>query len=264
MSKIVDELALMTGIDIPFPAAQIVIHQPSIKEISYFGEEEFFIGCELLKFSKDSLPSEDKDNLKDQTNFDVIMSIMREKKDKSLVRNSLGAKMIFSLLFPDYTVQFKKNSIVLLKENEIIEKVNGQLKKTTQLEEHRIDNDNYEDFKAILIDIFCLSAGSGDNYNPAGDLAKKIADKLKKGNQKRAELEKQKMHFTVFGRYASILAIGLKIDLNVLNNYTVYQLYDQFKRYELKVSNDIHLKAQLAGAKNLEKVENWMKNIHED
>ena len=37
-------LALMTGIDIPVPELQTVIHQPTIKEISYMGEQDFFVG----------------------------------------------------------------------------------------------------------------------------------------------------------------------------------------------------------------------------
>jgi hypothetical protein len=30
--------ALMTGIDIPIPECKLIMHQPSIKEISYLGE----------------------------------------------------------------------------------------------------------------------------------------------------------------------------------------------------------------------------------
>ena len=44
--------------------------------------------------------------------------------------------------------------------------------------------------------------------------------------------------------------------------YTVYQLFDEFQRFELKQSHDTYLKAKLAGAKDLDEVENWMKNIH--
>ena len=40
------------------------------------------------------------------------------------------------------------------------------------------------------------------------------------------------------------------------------KLFDEFKRYELKVSNDIYLKAQLAGATGMDEVDNWMKDIH--
>ena len=47
-----NDLLLLSGTDIPFQKAQISIHQPTIKEISFIGEEAFFIGCELLNFSK--------------------------------------------------------------------------------------------------------------------------------------------------------------------------------------------------------------------
>ena len=37
-------LALMCGIDIPVPNLQLIIHQPTIKEIAYIGESDFFLG----------------------------------------------------------------------------------------------------------------------------------------------------------------------------------------------------------------------------
>jgi hypothetical protein len=37
-------LALMTGVDIPIPELQTVLHQPTLKEISYVGEKEFLTG----------------------------------------------------------------------------------------------------------------------------------------------------------------------------------------------------------------------------
>ena len=52
--KMLNDLLLLSGTDIPFQQAQISIHQPTIKEISFIGEEAFFIGCALLNFSKTS------------------------------------------------------------------------------------------------------------------------------------------------------------------------------------------------------------------
>jgi hypothetical protein len=45
-------LALMSGIDIPIPEIQTVIHQPTIKEISYIGEIEFFTGLQTVTINK--------------------------------------------------------------------------------------------------------------------------------------------------------------------------------------------------------------------
>jgi len=38
-------LALMTGTDIPVPECQLTIHQPKIQEISFIGEQDFFVGA---------------------------------------------------------------------------------------------------------------------------------------------------------------------------------------------------------------------------
>ena len=42
---------------------------------------------------------------------------------------------------------------------------------------------------------------------------------------------------------------------------TVAQLKDEFARYQLKYQNDIYLRAKMAGAQDLEEIEDWMKPI---
>ena len=74
-----NDLLLLSGNDIPFTSAQLTIHQPTVKEIAYVGEESFYTGCEFLKFTKDKLNEEDRNHLENYSNFEVIMSIMKEK-----------------------------------------------------------------------------------------------------------------------------------------------------------------------------------------
>ena len=52
--------------------------------------------------------------------------------------------------------------------------------------------------------------------------------------------------------------------MNSFMQYTVYQLFDEFKRYELKLNWDIYLQAKMAGAKDLKEVDDWMKDIHSE
>ena len=52
-----NDLLFLSGNDIPFIEAQLIIHQPTIKEIGLIGEEVFFTGCQLLNFSKNLLKS---------------------------------------------------------------------------------------------------------------------------------------------------------------------------------------------------------------
>ena len=49
---------------------------------------------------------------------------------------------------------------------------------------------------------------------------------------------------------------------NELSNYTVYQIRDEFQRFIMKENYDIYIDAKLAGAQDLEEVENWMDDIH--
>lgn len=242
----VNDLLLLSGNDIPFVPAQITIHQPTIKEIAYLGEEAFFTGCQLLNFSKNILSEEDKVNLEERTNFDILIAILREQ-NAVMQKNRNCVNMVLALIFPEYEISFEKDCIKLKKENE----------------EHKIDNSNYEEFKSVISSVFSFgnSKDSKPDFNPSGDLAKKIADKLKKRHQKLAET-KPSQKIDILSRYVSILTVGQQKDMNALLNYTTYQLFDEFKRYELKMGHDIYVQAKMAGAKDLKEVEDWMQDIH--
>jgi len=56
--------------------------------------------------------------------------------------------------------------------------------------------------------------------------------------------------------------VGLNKDKNELSNYTVYQLMDEFERFQRYQSFDIYIKAKMAGAQDLEEVDNWMGDLH--
>lgn len=241
----VNDLMLLSGIDIPFPQAQIAIHQPTIKEIGLIGEESFYSGCGALNFSKNSLSSEDRIALKDFTDFEILMSMINNRS-LNTQQTRIDILMILTLLFPDYQIKISQQEISLIKEGE----------------SHLINSGNFEEFKKILTAMFCLKGkGSETEYNPSGDKAREIIEKLNKRKQKLAE-QNGDQKVSVLNRFASILAIGQKQDLNEILDYTVYQLFDQFDRLTLKEQFDIHLKAQLAGARDLGEIEDWKKDLH--
>ena len=149
----VDELLLLTGNDIPFPKAKLIIHQPHIRDIGLIEESNFFTGCHFLLIDKNQISFEDKNGLDVQTNFDIFIAAMNSRDQAP----------------------------------------------------HKV---------------------------------------------------------AVYSKYISILAVGLKKSMIDLSNYTIYQLRDEFKRFQLKQDFDIYIKAKLAGAQDLEEVENWMEDIH--
>lgn len=246
-----DNLLLLSGNDIPFPQAHISIHQPTLREIAYIGEESFFTGYEILNISKNLLVEEDKNNLNDKSNFDILIAILRER-NAVMQKNRNCVELVLMLLFPKYIIRFNPNNIELEEENEVKNK-------------YYIDNSNFEDFKIIFNQMFNFNNENNNlKFNPSGNLAKKIADKIKKRHQILAEKNKKSNKIDMLSRYISILSVGQKKDMNSYFNYTIYQLLDEFKRFELKEAYDIYIKAKLAGAQDLKEVEEWMKDIHSE
>ena len=151
-------------------------------------------------------------------------------KDKSAIvqQNKACMEMVLSLIFPDYIISLDK-SIVLTKGKE----------------KYEINSKNFQSFQDIIFKMFSLeNAGFSKNYNPSGKMAQSIDEKI-----------------DIFSRYVSILAVGEHKDLNSLMNYTVYQLFDEFRRYELKASYDLYFEAKMAGAQNLTEPKNWMERL---
>lgn len=177
------------------------------------------------------------------------MSMINNKTDTAIKTNILSIELVFSLIFPTYELMKMPSMLVLTKEQ------NGKK------EQCLINNDNFEDFKAIIKDMFCLNAlgGMQGNYNPANKVAEQIAKKLM---ERRKKLQKksgdQNKSINILSRYISILALGNHHTYSELMQYTVYQLFDEFKRFERKYSYDIWFKAKLAGAKDLENVDSWL------
>ena len=201
-----------------------------------------------LNFSKDILNEEDKSNLEQLSNFEVLMSIINDK-NTAIKKQKVCLVMVLTLIFPTYQVKLSQNEILFLQDNQVV----GKLTK-----------DNFEEFKEIISTMFCLkSSGGRDDYNPSGELSKKIAEKLKERQRRLAEQRGSSAgKIAIFSRYISILSVGEQKDMNSLLQYTVYQLFDEFQRYEMKVGFDYYIQAKMAGAKDLKEVDDWMKDIH--
>ena len=243
----IDELLLLSGNDLPFPEARLIIHQPRLKEIAYITEQRFWPGCELLKFNKEVLSDEDKIDLSNRSNFNIIM-MMIEGKNLESQQARLNVMSILALLFPTSEILLGKKTI--------------QLRNHQTGEVSEINEENFDTFKQILISMFCLTNKENKEYNPSGELAKKIANKIKKGREQKAKLAPN-AKISILSRYVSILAVGQQKDINDLMNYTVYQLMDEFNRYELKLHYDSWERYKIAGATGMQDPEDWLKDIHD-
>lgn len=249
-----DDFVLLSGNDFPFESARLIVHPPHLREIAFLGEESFFLGCQMLNFSKSLLKSQDKVVINDVEDFDILMAIMMDKSQE-LKNQQECAIAVLGLLFPKYNFTFTKDGIVFINQED-----------KTQM--GTINKMNFDEFKKILAKTFCLGsvAGAETEYNPNGKLAQKLVDKFKERHEKLAQLQGDSAndkHFSVLGRYLSILTVGTSKDMNEFLDYTVFQLFDEYRRYELKMQYDIYFKARMAGAKDIKEPENWMKDLYE-
>ena len=245
-----NELLYISGNDIPFEEARVILHQPTIKEIAYIGEQNFFTGCQFLNFSKENILLQNKDNsLSDDLNdFKILMTMIRQnnvivKKYKNCMN------MVLTLIFPDYKIDFLPLSIRLLKDNQSF----------------FIDENNFDIFKDILQSMFCLNTTKSSKYNPGGPQAAALVKKFQQRAKKLAQLKGQGSdQINILSEYISILAVGEQKNMNELLQYTVYQLQNEIRRFRMKVGYDIYVQAKMAGAQNLQEVEHWMKKMSTD
>ena len=235
-------LALMTGVDIPIPELQVTIHQPTIKEISMIGEQDFFIGIQMLCIDK-KMYIEDESLLDNTTNFQIFMTMLNEQQ---MADKKQAVQQVLTLLFPQTKIIFTPRSILLnINQENII-----------------IDEGNFEQLQDVLIQQFCLQGSGQEQYNPKDKKAREIAQKLMKARQKVAKLKATENSGSMFTQYLSVLTIGTSLTLKDAMELTMYQLYDLIERYSMYLNWDIDIRSRMAGAKVDKPVENWMKQIH--
>ena len=244
-----NKLALITGVDIPIPEIQTAIHQPTIKEISYMGEEEFYSVLPLFCFNKEILIAQNAQgasHLASMNNFEIFMMMIREYKN--IPKENIIS--VFTLFFPGYEVSFLPRSLFF----------------RNSISEHsfNIDEQNFDILQQHIINI-CATQSAGNQssgFNPKDKKAAEIAAKLMKGRQ-RVSNSKGENNSGILSRYVSILTVALEsMSLSDCLNLTICQLYDLIERYGLYVSWDLDIKSRLAGGKPDSKPDDWMKNIH--
>ena len=238
-------LSLICGTDMLIPECNLVAHQPRIKEISFIGESDFFIGAQTLCLHK-TMFIEDNTILDSINNLQIFMTIMLQDETKDKKANILN---VLNLLFPSYKVNVTPISLLFIKEG---------------VPPITVDGNNFEALQEVLRLIFCMHNGPMDQqaFNPANDKAREIAQKLMRGRQ-RVAAQNGNSNVSVFSQYMSILTIGLgSMSLQDLTNLTMFQLYDLMERYTLYTAWDLDVRQRLAGGKPEGTPDNWMKNIH--
>ena len=247
----IDSLTLISGIDIPIPEIGVNIHQPTIREIAYIGEKSFYEAAQTMIIQKEgfingleNITQEDKIALSQMSNFEIFLKLVEANP-----LSSTKVQMLLSLLFPDFSSSIEERFIFL---------VNPKEQKSIL-----INDSNFEILQEVITTILCLQSGNTkEEFNPQGDRAREIAEKIKRGRERAARLKGEKRQQSSFlSKYISGLGIGTNT-LNIHNvlDLTLYQLLNQLERYGLYTQYNISIQAKMAGAKDVEDVD-WLKDI---
>ena len=240
-------LSLMTGIDIPIPECQIAVHQPSIKEISYLGEEVFFEGLSYLCINKRLLLQLNdqitEEKLKNINNFTLLQEYLKDEAGKKA-----KIKDVLLILLPNYKIIFSPRAITLMRDdNNLV-----------------IDENNFESFQEVIKQIFCIDSSDEKQFNPQSEKAKEIALKIMRNRQRVAALKRAEEEAgSKLAQYISVITVGIpSMSLQDALSLTVFQMYDLMQRLGMYINWNVDLKARLAGAKADKPLDNWMKKIH--
>ena len=243
-----DQIALyLSGQDVPIFECNIAIHQPTIKQIIAIKETTFISTIQLFGKIDDNIAKiRELNPLTEQfTDFQLFMAMLNQ--DDKIKKN---IDTFFELIFPQYTVEINNNDICFFYEDRKIGIINLY---------------NYKIFCDTIDQLFGLPTDK-KKYNPANKKAEELANKFKK----RAEiLAKQKGQSddspSLFGSYISILSVGMNLDINILLNYTPFQLYDIFNRYWKKVSSDFYQRVStmpMMDVSKMEEPDSWTNNLY--
>lgn len=242
----------MTGVDIPIPDLQTVIHQPTIREISYIGELDYFSTLQMLCFNRNTIiNAEGNSHLSAMSNFQIFMTLMTDPSIENRTERMNNMLSVLTILFPGYTAQLLPRSLYF--------------NNATTKHNFTLDENNFDSFRDLLSEVAGINSSTGgqnSNFNPKGKKAAEIAAKLMKGRAKAAANKGQSID-GVLARYVSILTVGLpSMSLSECLDLTVYQLYDLIERYGLHTGWDLDIRSRLAGGKPDDKPDDWMKDIH--
>lgn len=245
---------ILSGQPLPIKDANIFVTQPKIKDIVLFGEDDFLIGIQMLVSMEQFANQIKQGNSELNIISDFQLLLIMVEEDPTIKRMIME---LFTLIFPDYKIIFTENTIDFLFSDENQDHLVG-----------RIHPFNFGNLQTVLNDAFIPQ---GDNerepdYNPANEMASKIAEKIKKGREKvHAQKAASEGDHSIYADYCSTLSIGMHMDISIFFNYTPFQLYDAYRRFFSKEQSDFYMRVSSMPMMDTSKMEtppDWQRNLY--
>ena len=245
----------LSGGPVKVPMCGFFITQPRVKDICIMGESRWLMAISLITKVDQYATDIKKGNsqLGNMSDFQILLLMVKEQISIKVMLSDL-----FELICPSYKVEYSKNTIDFYITDEEGKSVRvGQITPFT-----------FEHFQTVIKELFSIESKDNEEYNPSNDKARAIMDKINAGKAKIAAQRGQTAiteNSSIYAMYVSILSIGMNMDMNILYNYTPFQIQDSFKRYIAKVADDFYRKIATTPLMDVSKVEepdSWTNNLY--
>lgn len=238
-------MTLESGADILVKELNLVLNQPYLIEIAKMGQDRYLDALATINFDREQLIGTlTEEEVMQVSNFLWIILLLKTKDEKKY-----NLLLFLQIIFKEYDIEINLEEFYMTLKNRNNEK---NVVKITEL--------NYDILKDY-INIVCYSNKKNkSSYNTQSKVAERIAKKLEEGRNKINSM-KNKDQKSVFCNAISSLAEGLKLPLGtVYKEFTVYQFYNQLKRFQKHEEYEQLMRALLAGAKDI-KLESWYEDL---
>lgn len=238
----VDELQLLTGIDISMPLLGVTIHQPKIKEISFLQEKNYFLALKIFL----TRPSDYKILDSEVTSWMLVK--------KFLSQDIPGVPSTYNLI-NNFLKLFIPQSNIGVSAVEI-QGENGEL--------IELESEQFELLQKVVGEVggkFLIESATKDGedeFKPANSRAAEIAEKIKRGKKKLAEQQGSQGNISLIYNYVKGIAISTANSLEEVLNMTLYQLYTLMTAALDKEQYEQEISARLAGASSDSKLVHWL------
>lgn len=238
----------LTGADVFIKPCNIIVHQPTVKEILQTGEDGFLLALQLLIKTQEFFEDMREGNPELSSLSDFQLLLVMYSNDPKL---KYDLNIFFELVFPLYDVELTETSIDFQEKES--QRITG-----------RVNPFNFMNLQVTLEELFIPYSQKKEDYNPGNAAAEAIAKKIKEGRAKKAQ-QQNKPPQSLFGSFVSILAVGLQLDINILLSYTPFQLFDTFMRFERRQAEEHYLQiatVPFADTSSLEQPDSWVENLY--
>lgn len=240
MGNFVDDLQIISGIDIPIDALGLTIHQPRVKEIAMLGEQNYFIALSIFKMTKENLKIESPE----VNNWLILQESLKQQID--------GVKNVRTLI-SNFMQLFFLSKSTLGPRSIIIDAETGL---------QNIEPEQFDILQQVVGEIggASLLVPAEEQFKPANKRAAEIAEKMKKARKKLAAAQGQDKQKSqgFLARYVKAVATVTANSLEEVNNMTLLQLNELMQSYLGWEAYDLEVKSRLAGAKGDDKLVHWI------